>query len=301
VRQELIEDALLAEYRLRYRTLYDRADIYIPFIERSLRSLSEGGKLGFICADRWMKNRYGGPLRELVARQFHLRIYVDMVDTPAFHTNVIAYPAITVISREQGGTTRTAHRPAIEAEALAKLSTQLLDKTISSGTACSVRELMAITQGSEPWILESSDQLELVRRLEEKFPILERAGCKVGIGVASGADGAFINRFDAMDVEEDRKLPLAMTRDILSGTVKWRGYGIINPFADGGGLVDLGTYPRLRQYLEDRKEVIARRHVAKKFPSNWYRTIDRIYPALAAQPKLLIPAGRSHLYKFVLC
>lgn len=103
VRQELIPVALLAEYRSRYQTIYDRADIYVPFIERSLSLLSEGGNLGFICADRWMKNRYGGPLRSLVSERFHLKVYVDMVDTPAFHSDVIAYPAITIISRETPG------------------------------------------------------------------------------------------------------------------------------------------------------------------------------------------------------
>jgi hypothetical protein len=35
----------------------DRADLYDPFIERSLRLLTDSGRLGFICADRWMKNR----------------------------------------------------------------------------------------------------------------------------------------------------------------------------------------------------------------------------------------------------
>lgn len=38
IRQELIPEALLAEYRHRFSTLYDRADLYVPFIERSLRS-----------------------------------------------------------------------------------------------------------------------------------------------------------------------------------------------------------------------------------------------------------------------
>ncbi len=56
--------------------------------------LAQGGNLGFICADRWIKNRYGWPLRSLIAKQFHLGIYVDMVDTPAFYADVIAYPAI---------------------------------------------------------------------------------------------------------------------------------------------------------------------------------------------------------------
>ena len=88
-----------------------------------------------------------------------------------------------------------------------------------------------------------------------------------------------------------------MTRDILSGRVEWRGFGVVNPFNDDGGLVELRRYPRLRNYLELRKDQIASRHVAQKAPANWYRTIDRIYPALTYEPKLLIPdiKGKAHI------
>ncbi|WP_305042901.1 TaqI-like C-terminal specificity domain-containing protein, partial [Geoalkalibacter sp.] len=112
-----------------------------------------------------------------------------------------------------------------------------------------------------------------------------------------GADKAFIDDFDALDVEPDRKLPLVTTKDILSGEVIWRGQGVINPFADSGGLVDLDVYPRLQRYLDARRELIAGRHCAKKAPASWYRTIDRITPALAAKPKLLIPdiKGEAHI------
>lgn len=296
VRPELIPTPLLAEYRSRYQTMYDRADIYIPFIERSLTALSAGGNLGFICADRWMKNRYGGPLRSLVAERFHLKVYVDMVDTPAFHSDVIAYPAITIISREGGGATRIAHRPSIDRATLTTLAGLLSAPTLPKD-AGPVRELARVTNGAEPWLLESSDQMALIRRLEGAFPLLEEAGCKVGIGVATGADKAFIGDFESLDVEPDRKLPLVTTKDIMTGEVQWRGQWVINPFAESGGLVDLGEYPRLRRYLEARRDVIAGRHCAKKVPANWYRTIDRITPALAARPKLLIPdiKGESHI------
>ncbi|WP_459864127.1 Eco57I restriction-modification methylase domain-containing protein [Endothiovibrio diazotrophicus] len=296
VRQELIHSALLAEYRLRYRTLYDRADLYIPFIERSLTLLASGGSVSFICADRWMKNRYGGPLRRLIADHFHLKCYVDMVNTPAFHSEVTAYPAITVISRERPGVTRIAHRPAIERAELASLA-QALRADLLPKSPGTVRELANVTQGSEPWLLESSDQMALVRRLEHALPSLEEAGCKVGIGVATGADKAFIGDFEGLDVEPGRKLPLVTTRDIRSGEVEWRGQGVINPFTDDGGLVDLKRYPRLRRYLESRRAVIAGRHCAKKAPANWYRTIDRITPALTQRPKLLIPdiKGEAHI------
>lgn len=296
VRQELIPAPLLSMYRSRYQTMYDRADLYIPFIERSLLALSKGGSLGFICADRWMKNRYGGPLRSLVAKQFHLKIYVDMVDTPAFHSDVIAYPAITIISREMSGVTRIARRPAIDWATLVTLADALRVMPLPKEAGPAL-ELARVPNGSEPWLLGSSDQMALIRRLERQFPSLEEVSCKVGIGVATGADKAFIGDFNALDVEPDRKLPLVTTRDIMSGEVKWRGMYVINPFVDGGGLVDLRDYPRLRRYLEARQEVIAGRHCAQKSPSNWYRTIDRITPSLAKRPKLLIPdiKGEAHI------
>lgn len=294
VRQEMVPDVLMAEYRARYRTIFDRADLYVPFIERSLSLLSKSGVCGFICSDRWMKNRYGGPLRAFVADGFHLSAYVDMVNTPAFHADVVAYPAITIIGRGKAAATRVAHRPKIEATTLASLVRPLKGDEPAGGA---VQCIGIVASGSEPWILDSSDQLELVRRLESSFPAIEDAGCKVGIGVATGADKAFIGKFDEMDVEPDRKLPLVMTRDIDTGTVEWRGYGVINPFADDGKLVDLAKYPKLRRYLEARREAIGGRHVARKAPANWYRTIDRIYPELAGEPKLLIPdiKGEAHI------
>lgn len=296
VRQELVPNALMAEYRARYRTIYDRADIYVPFIERSLSLLANSGQLGFICADRWMKNRYGGPLRAMVAAGFHLSVYVDMVNTPAFHQEVVAYPAITIICREKSGLTRIAHRPEISDSVLSQLAIALRSPAAPAPVS-GVRELQAVTAGAEPWILDSSDQLALVRRLESQFPLIEDAGCKVGIGVATGADKAFIGPFDALDVEASRKLPLVMTRDIMDGSVKWRGLGVVNPFGDDGKLVKLDQFPKLKRYLEERREQIAGRHVAQKAPANWYRTIDRIYPELAEEPKLLIPdiKGAAHI------
>ena len=216
VRQELIPDAVMAAYRARYATVYDRADLYIPFIERSLTQLEEGGQLGFICADRWMKNRYGGPLRQLVAKRFHLKTYVDMFATQAFHMDVIAYPAITIIARVKvmgksgAKATRIAHRPETNAHALSQLAGELTAPKLAKGSTA-VREIDGVAAGAEPWILESSDQLSLVRRLEAEFPALEEAGCKVGIGVATGADQAFIGWL--VMVEDEHKSRRPGTRD----------------------------------------------------------------------------------------
>ncbi|MBA3038806.1 MAG: N-6 DNA methylase [Rhizobiaceae bacterium] len=289
VRQEMVPDALMAEYRRRFSTIYDRADLYVPFIERSLHLLGPEGRCAFICSDRWMKNKYGGPLRSLIAQHFHLAIHVDMVGVDAFHADVVAYPAITVMEPAgKAKSTRVARCGGALPADLLELTRHLMsDATPALNTGVQVLKDVAI--GSAPWILEASDGLDLVRRLEAKFPSLEAAGCKVGIGVATGADAAFIGPFDELDVEPSRKLPLAMTRDLTVDGVAWRGLGVINPFGDDGKLVDLAAYPRLKRYLELRREQIAGRHVAQKTPNRWYRTIDRIYPDLAKTPKLLIP------------
>ena len=285
VRQEHIPDVLLQEYRRHFSTMYDRADLYVPFIEKSLLLLSPTGTLGFICADRWTKNRYGGPLRALVAERFHLKYYVDMTDTPAFLSEVTAYPAVTVISNEDQGPTRLAHRPPVDASALSALAKALRNP----GQGSNVMEVSGIPSSSDPWILEDFDRLKLVRRLESEFPLIEQAGCKVGIGVATGADSVFIANFEDLDVEQDRKLALARTKDIKGRTVQWEGFGVINPFDDAGKLVDLTNYPKLANYLAKHEQLLRSRHVGKKNPAAWYRTIDRIYPDLATRPKLLIP------------
>lgn len=295
VRQELIPDVLLREYRARYRTLYDRADLYVPFIERCLKRLAPNGTLAFICSDRWMKNRYGGPLRELVSREYHLACYVDMVDTPAFHVEVSAYPAVTIIRRDSPGPTRIAHRPSIDSDNLSRISRAVRAKNLPKRS--SVVQIEGVANGREPWILDSLDQLALVRRLESQYPLLEDAGCRVGIGVATGADRVYIAPYDDLDVEPSRKLPLVRTSDIRSGTVQWQGMGVVNPFNSDGSLVDLDKYPKLRAYFQQHASAIRKRNCARKNPRGWYRTIDRIDEELTRQPKLLIPdiKGDAHI------
>lgn len=290
VRQELIPTNLLAEYRQRFATLYDRADLYVPFMEKSLGLLSPEGQLCFICSDRWMKNRYGGPLRALISSDYSLRYYVDMVGTEAFQSEVTAYPAITVIQRGQSDAKPLlAHRPEISRDALTQLNH--LFKGPASGYNGTVSMLAASPRGDEPWLLESDAQpsLELVRRLEAAFPTLEEAGCSVGIGVATGADKVFIAPYDEIDVEDERKLPLVMTKDILEGEVRWKGLGVVNPFEEDGSLADFAAYPRFARHIQRHRETLQKRHCAQKANGSWYRTIDRITPSLTAKPKLLVP------------
>ena len=131
----------------------------------------------------------------------------------------------------------------------------------------------------------SPEQLALLRRLEERFPALE-AEARVGIGVASGNDGVFITK-DAELVEPSRLLKLALGKDIGTGTMKWSGHYLVDPW-NCDGLVELSKYPQLRAYFEKHRAALKKRHTAVKNERGWYKTIDRVTHALTARPKLYI-------------
>ncbi|HEY0461269.1 MAG TPA: Eco57I restriction-modification methylase domain-containing protein, partial [Pyrinomonadaceae bacterium] len=227
VRQELIPTELIREYRKLFKTIFDRADIYIPFIEKSLSLLEKQGTLGFICSDRWIKNRYGQPLRRLINEKFFLKYHIDMNDTPAFHSDVIAYPAITVIQNAPPGKTSVLSYLEIKNRVNAE-NGEVLNGFDAIWKTESTHNFAQIKSTNEPWILHANGETKLIQRLEKEFPCIEMTNCKIGIGVATGADKVYIAKFDEIDVETDRKLPIVMTRDIKTGKVIWRGYGVIN-------------------------------------------------------------------------
>lgn len=290
VRIEQIPVALQAEYRRRFEALYDRADLYVAFIEKGLSLLAPDGVLSFICADRWISNRYGAPLRSLVARKYHVDVYLDLHDASPFESDVIAYPSIFAIRNGRVGTPVRVGR-------LRSGSPDEFDGIRRSlerpGILAEVAEWF---EGDEPWIVGSPDHLRALRDLETRFDALEADGrTRVRIGVATGADEAYIVGEDA-DVEADRLVPLVMRDDIEQGTVRHGHRYVLNTFGEDGRAVDLRKYPRLERHLL-RFEAVKKRHVAKKNPKNWFRTIDRVYPELVPVPKLLIPdiAGANEI------
>lgn len=290
VRQERIHGVLLNEYRRRYRTLYDRADLYVPFYERGLELLAPQGILGYICANRWVKNKYGGPLRSKIVNGYQLLHYVDMEGVDAFHEEVIAYPSITILRRAGSGETIQATRVSTGAIKSCDEIPDLVRALLApSPDGALVSEIALGNDDDAPWLLDDVPRLALLRRMEIEWPTLEETGCRVGIGVATGCDRVYIGDYSSMPIENERKLPLAMARDLVGGELRWQGKGIVNPFEADGTLADPSAYPKFSGFLQQHREAILARHVAAKNPSAWYRTIDRIYPELVSRPKLLIP------------
>ena len=292
VRLEDIPTTVSDAYRSECATMRGRADIYVGFFEKGLSLLRPGGRLAFICADRWMHNQYGERLRALVASEYAVDTVVAMHSVDAFEQSVSAYPAITVLRNGCQGPAQVVEAAddfnATDGGRLARRLDDGDDHTPDEGHF-QVATLERWFEGGGHWPSGSPGALELITDLEKRFDPLEdwRTGTRVGIGVATGCDEVFVVG-DAPEVEPSRLLPMLTAHDITSGVPRWSGRHLVNPW-DEGRLVDLEAYPGLASYLRRHASRIKGRYVARNRPESWYRTIDRVDPELQARPKLLLP------------
>lgn len=266
IRHEQIPEEKRKTYRELYSTFKYRSDIYIAFFEKSLSLLSTNGMLCFICSNRWTKAKYGEALRSLIADRYGIKAIIDIEDQDAFAEKVDAYASIFVISAQK---TSSYDRMSIE-----------------PGNNALVAPTM-ITNVSSPrgdaWFTHASWE-----EGQDDLALIEEQGFKIGIGVATGADKIYIGH--NLPIEEELLVPIALARDISSGALRWSGSKLFNPYhPNGQGFINLEEYPLARAYLQKHYDALSQRHTAKQNPSKWYKTIDRVYPALTSTPKLLIP------------
>lgn len=246
------------------------ADIYIGFLEKGLKLLSGTGKLCYICSDRWQKNQFGARFRNFVeASDFHISFNCQLHESEVFEQKVTAYPSITLFQRDTG----------IEKEVICnrefdKVSSKTLLLDLANG---------ANNFDGRPYTIFPISKSEKYR----DFPSIEEEEIRIGIGIATGRDKIFITQ-DPLIVEKELLLPLAHSRDLNSAKFpeipnRW----LINPWKDGN-LVNLDDYPKMSSYLLANQEELMNRHVAKRNPKSWYRTIDKVKDDLLSREKLLL-------------
>ena len=302
IRIEDIPPPLLQSYREACPSMGGRADIFIGFYEHGLDLLAPGGRLAFICADRWMRNAYGRKLRrKILDGPFALDAVLTMHDVPAFEAEVSAYPAITVLRRsDQGKAVTGLAKEQFDREDAEHFSTWALDQSAEHLQRPSVTaaRLPRWHDHDDSWPEGSPRTLEWLELLTETQHPLENPanGTRIGIGVATGADAIYVRgQHDIPDVEDNRLLPLVMAADVKSGEFRWTGHHLVNPW-EATALADLDHYPKLTEYYRANIRVLRGRNVAKRSGDRWYRTIDRVNYALLNRPMLVMEDMKSRAH-----
>lgn len=269
-------------YASLYTTFRGRSDIYIPFYEKSLAALNSDGILSFICSNRWFKAAYGKNLRQLITGKYNLERIIDLEEANPFLEKVAAYPAITVI-RNDNKTSLENQYTYSKIKHLSQLKPLITEqkryfKFNSSNT------------WNEDVFLEYIDS--------RYYSKITSQGFNIKIGIATGNDGIFINsNFDNI-IEQELLVPIIKSKHLKNNTLTPSDLKIINVFNKDGGMITLSDYPKLNSYLLKNKEDLKNRHIAKKNPDNWFRTIDKLRIEDLTKAKVLLPdiSGNSMVF-----
>jgi len=270
IRWDAIPVAVREEYKVRFSAFRKRADLYVAFIEHSLRFLTDNGQLAFLCPGTWTRNVYGADVRSALTTQGHLKSIVDLSELDSFEKQADAYPHFFVFQKGGSGPTK-----------------------ISAASAKRRRDAVrSIKRRFEPssaplLLVRADDAVAAINAARGKFPSLEHAGCEIRVGSATGCNSVFLGPRDDLPVESSRLLPFVNAGSIAKGKVTWANTSIVNVFDDEGALVELSKFPRLKAYLHAHKKALKNRAKASK-SENWWRTIDVLHPDWHSQKKLLV-------------
>lgn len=245
-----------AQYRRLFVTARGRFDLYMLFFERSLESLSPGGRLVFITPEKFMYVDSAGALRQLLS-QHHVES-IDLAPEDTFG-DLVTYPAITSICKVAPGATKIYRRDGSSVE-------------------------LSLPRADSSW-------LPLLTEGKSAFGhvTLGDVCLRISCGVATGADSVFV--FPSHKLDPALRAFARATvagRELVPGTndIPKRNVMLL-PYDKHGRLLPLDQLGALGEYLscrEIRSRLVARSCVPRK---PWYSFHETPVLRDMLQPKIL--------------
>jgi len=304
VRQELLSD--IKPYLDReYRSYHGMADLYVYFYERGLRLLRPGGLLSMIVTNKWMKSRYGEPLRRFFADSAWIESVVDFGHAKQIFEDADVFPSIIVARKPTTAPKpKTARLCAIPRE---QLRIDDLSRQIEHEGVALPYERLTV----ESWQLEATGVGALVEKITSRgVPLSEFAGCNPLTGIKTAFNEAYLidtatkNRLVADDPRCAKIIrPYVRGQDIgrwcLDETTGWmvamKSSGDFAwPWADAGENAECifrGTFPSVFTHMKQYEEALRKRSDQGHY---WWELRSCAYWDKFAEPKLFYQLIQFH-------
>lgn len=160
VRQEAITESK-PKFQALYKSFNGRADLFVYFYERSVKLLKPSGVLSFITSNKWLRAKYGEPLRRFLAGECTPTALLDFGELPVF--SAATFPMIYIGRRGAKLNCRFVQVPSLDApypdiaRVLDTFGQSIPLKSLESGvwsftdqTESAVIEMMAAAPGRIP-------------------------------------------------------------------------------------------------------------------------------------------------------
>lgn len=272
-----------------YETAAGSADLYVYFMEKSLKLLRPEGVYGVIVANRWLKAGYGDKLRRFLSP--HIHELVDFGELPVFE-DAATFPAIVIADRTPPTTP------------LAMTNVKTLEYVELGDYLAEQRYNVARSQISGAhWTLTPSQRAEVLTKIKAAgVPLSEYiAPARIRYGIKTGYNEAFIisgavrkRLIDKDGTSAEVIKPFVVGDNVRKYHINSEDKYVI--FMGRGKNIE--DYPAIRDYLLPFKDRLTPRPAGhngvwngrKAGSYQWYETQDPVnYHNEFEQPKIMYP------------
>lgn len=279
-------------------------DLYLPFIEKGLSLLNEGGRMGYIAPNLWPTLDYGEGLRGLVHAGRHLEKWLDFRSFQVFEEATV-YTAIQIYSKAPAEDVRLAFAPDGD---ISRADWTDDDHALGYGD---------IASPLKPWLIAPAPVRSMIERLGREALRLDQPENTKAIfqGIITSADHIYHlrrlgkNRYCYTPVRNGKKLaPVevaiedAIMKPLVSGAEAKRFIEpstetyLLFPYRIEPGGVTLWTqadmakeFPNAWKYLKGFEKELRAREGRKFDDDRWYRMGRTQNLDKQEVPKLLVP------------
>ena len=303
VRQESLGEEAKQYFQRSYKVHHGAADLYTYFIERGINLLKTSGNYAIIVSNKWLRAKYGEPLRKWLKTQNVLEI-IDFGDLPVFG-KVTAYPMILHATKN----------PASKQFAVSQVKS--LDfNSLTEHLEDQRRTVDVKSLDNAGWQLRDGCEKQLFDKLLAMgVPLKDYVRGQIFYGIKTGLNDAFVidNATRKRLIREDKRSakiikPFLAGRDIKRYIPLETDKYLI--FTRRG--ININEFPAIKAYLEQfRKQLTPKPKgwVSKDGKTwkgrkpgayKWYEIQDTVdYYQEFDKPKIIVPAiAREGNYAF---
>jgi type I restriction-modification system DNA methylase subunit len=297
-------------YREFYQSAFGSFDIYILFLERAIKLLKPGGRLGFITSGKFLKANYGKRIQQLLHQNCTVETIIDLSAQQVF-AEATTYPVMIVLKK--GAEDKLLRYTFIPAAVDLSKVTQPID---TSSLSTTITNQEAIVKGIWPPVAVgdtlltklSQNAVPLVELSERIFQGLITSADKVYILEKRGEPTEGVVKVYSHSPGQEFKLESALLKPLLSGKDIERYSSpipnrlLLFPYKVTQGKAELilpqefaSTYPKCWEYLLQNRETLEDREQGRMRHEKWYAFGRTQNLALHDRRKMAIPRLVSRL------
>ena len=278
-----VRQSFLSPYKTYLQENYDSydgyADLYTYFYEKGLRILKQDGILSYIVTNKWLRARYGEPLRRFFSQTSIVEQIIDFGHAPIFK-EADTFPCIVVARKFQSPIAKES----VQSENLDRINSSVLICPVSREKLNNINLPQYVQQegyqvpwsqfGSDAWSIEKPEVEILYQKIRQNgIPLNELLNTKPFWGIITGFNDAFLIDEETKNklIREDSRAseiikPYLRGQDVKRWVSQWQQLWMLFVKWD----CPIQEYPSVLSWLEKHRRSLENRPEVKQGKLPWY-------------------------------